>query len=851
VENRPSIALLLAAGPVTTALAPVTLGSDVELRILRPDQPLQSLEKLLDDGAAHLVAALIDSSRADTLPIARRLQQARPLLQLVFLVRRETEESLSAAMRASGFAGSYWTSVSLDHPQFDRLVQEQIAVGRRRQRHRTTLDKVNLQLQSRAADANTVRRLVISERVLAAVVESSADAIVSLSLQGDIISFNPSAERLWGVPSAQAVSRRLEDFLAEETRPKFLQCMHKVGTTRVFVHRESLGLRPDLSSVPIEMTIAPVLDENRELVALSVTARDISERRKHEIERSALLEKERQARAEAEALYEKVQSTADRLNFSLGALELGHWEWNAATDAMDCSERILEIYGFPSGAKLTREQMRDAVHPEDREETRRAAMASVRGRSEYQIEYRVLHPVRGLTWVSARGRPVFGPEGDIAGMMGVVQDITARKNAELHLRQQRDVLERVVRGDTLAEILGALTDWVERFLTRKVFASIMLATEEGKTLRFAAGKSLPPAWTSAIDRLPVGPEEGSCGTSAFRREGVLTTEIASDPLWKSYAALAAESGLRACWSTPILAANGEVLGTTAIYYTEPTSPTAREFEIVEVVRRTAAIAIERQNSDAALVESRAKLEQYAAELESRVEERTQKLRETIGELEAFSYSISHDMRTPLRAMQGYSEMLLKQHASQLDEEGVHFLQRIEKNAQRLELLVRDVLAYSRVAKEQIALKPVNLGEFLSGLVGQMVEVQTPGVHVEVTGAFPTVWAHEAYLSQVFGNLLGNAIKFMAPGVAPRIEIRAEDEGGMTKVRVCDNGIGIDPAHFSRIFEMFGRVYPDKKFEGTGIGLAIVRKAVYRMGGEVGVESTLGTGTCFWFTLRKL
>ena len=238
------------------------------------------------------------------------------------------------------------------------------------------------------------------------------------------------------------------------------------------------------------------------------------------------------------------------------------------------------------------------------------------------------------------------------------------------------------------------------------------------------------------------------------------------------------------------------------------------------------------------------------ELEKRVAERTRRLSETVGELEAFSYSISHDMRAPLRAMHNYAELLRSEHAAALDPEARRYLERISVNAARLELLVRDVLAYSRVAKEQIDTRPIDLDRYVRDLISQPpAGAQEPGV-IEVIRELPPVRAHEAYLSQILTNLIGNAFKFVVPGTRPRIEISAQSLGEFVKISVRDNGIGIAPADFGRIFEIFGRVHPVTAYEGTGIGLSIVKKAVQRMGGETGVESVVGSGSTFWFTLPR-
>jgi signal transduction histidine kinase len=239
------------------------------------------------------------------------------------------------------------------------------------------------------------------------------------------------------------------------------------------------------------------------------------------------------------------------------------------------------------------------------------------------------------------------------------------------------------------------------------------------------------------------------------------------------------------------------------------------------------------------------------ELENRVHERTQKLQETIGELEAFSYSISHDLRAPLRSMQGYAEVLLEDHGSRLDAEGIAFLTKISAGAARLDLLVQDVLAYSRVAKGHIDLEDVSFGDIVRDVMEAYPDLAEKAT-ITISTPLPRVRGHPAYLTQCVSNLLGNAVKFVRPGVAPAVKIWAENGQDMDQARVYfeDNGIGIAPEHFQNIFEIFGRVNPASLYEGTGIGLAIVRKAAERMGGSVGVASEFGKGSRFWISLKK-
>jgi PAS domain S-box-containing protein len=241
----------------------------------------------------------------------------------------------------------------------------------------------------------------------------------------------------------------------------------------------------------------------------------------------------------------------------------------------------------------------------------------------------------------------------------------------------------------------------------------------------------------------------------------------------------------------------------------------------------------------------------AKRLDALVEQRTATLQETIGELEAFSYSISHDMRAPLRAMQGYAKALLSDYGSKLDAEAKHYLDRIFRAANRLDLLIQDVLAYSRVAKGEIELHPIDLERLVDDIVSANPEFHAPQSRVLVEKPLHWVLGHDAYLTQCVTNLLSNAVKFVPDGVVPEIHIRTEAIDGQVRVWFEDNGIGIDPLHYERIFQIFGQVYPEKKYGGTGIGLAIVRKAAQRMNGEVGVESNVDGGSRFWLILKEV
>ena len=251
------------------------------------------------------------------------------------------------------------------------------------------------------------------------------------------------------------------------------------------------------------------------------------------------------------------------------------------------------------------------------------------------------------------------------------------------------------------------------------------------------------------------------------------------------------------------------------------------------------------------------LRQAHFELEQRVAERTAELRHTVAELEAFSYSLSHDLRAPIRAMQGYAVLLRGMIGENAAPQAREFLDRIMQGSERLDLLVQDVLKYSRLSRTPIELKPISLEPLLKNILSDYPVLAAPKARVEIQQPLPAVYGHEAFVGQALSNLLTNAVKFVPKGKAAQVRLWAEethrepdDHGGWVRIWVQDNGLGIAPEDQGRIFRIFERVYPKEQYEGTGMGLAIVQKAVERMGGRVGVQSSPGAGSKFWIELRQ-
>ncbi|HWG92213.1 MAG TPA: PAS domain S-box protein [Candidatus Thermoplasmatota archaeon] len=323
--------------------------------------------------------------------------------------------------------------------------------------------------------------------------------------------------------------------------------------------------------------------ENGKPVRMMGIVADITERRNAE---AALREKE------------------ERLRAALDASSTGTFRWDLATNALDWDDNLDRLFGLPPGQTARHlDQFASMVHPEDRPALAKALDRCIQEGADFDMEFRVVWPDGSIHWLLDRGQMIRDANGRALYMAGACTDITARKEAELELRHrsqilawQRRVLEAIAEGAPLRETLEVLCREAEGQSTGRHY-TVLLVDDDRKHLRHGAAPSLPDHYNNAVDGIDIGAGVGSCGTAAYLRKQVVVEDIATDPLWADFRALALPLGLRACWSTPIFGQSGELLGTWAVYSATAGTPTEADHEIISVATRLASVAIERARAE--------------------------------------------------------------------------------------------------------------------------------------------------------------------------------------------------------------------------------------------------------------
>lgn len=628
---------------------------------------------------------------------------------------------------------------------------------------------------------------------LAAIVEYSGDAIMTKDLQSVIRTWNKGAERLFGYKAEEVIGKPITILFPPDRLTEEDHVLGRLRQGQPVERMETIRVTKDGRAIPVLVSVSPVKDPEGHVIGASKLVHDMTE----------LVAARQELMQEKEMLATTLSSIGDavimtnangRVTFLNGEAErLTKWTISEAAGR-----------SLPEVFRIVNEETRQTVENPVEKVLRLGTVVGL-------ANHTVLIAKDGTeTPIDDSAAPIRQPGGPLFGVVLVFRDFTERKRAEEALQESENLFRALVSAST---------------------QSVWHYRREGGPMRHIQHSS--ESWWSEFT-------------------GQTQEELARDMGW-----LAAvheedrEKALQNFWNMESASA--------------PTSTEFRvrrhdgawrwllvrgiplKFKDGQVVERAGTMTdiTERKEAQEALREAHEQLANRALHLEELVQQRTARLNEMIGDLEAFSYSIVHDMRGPLRAMHSFTQ-LLQEECGQVSPTAENYMKRIRTAAARMDRLIQDGLNYSRLMRAELPLVPVDVVNLIRGIVDTYPTLQPPHVEIELIGAIPPVKANEAILTQCISNLLGNAVKFVAPGVVPRVRVRAETHGTRVRLFFQDNGIGIPVDAHERIFQIFQRL--DNRYEGTGIGLAIVKKAAERMGGSVGLESEPGKGSAFWIEL---
>jgi PAS domain S-box-containing protein len=491
---------------------------------------------------------------------------------------------------------------------------------------------------------------------------------------------------------------------------------------------------------------------------------------------------------------------------------VGSYKTDFTTGFWESSEVLDRIFGIDRNYSRNVQGWLDIVHPDDMEMMDRYLREEVISkRKPFNKEYRIIRKSDGeIRWVNGLGEVAFDIEGNVISLIGTIQDITDRKRAEVALQESERRLSSIY--DTVGDVI------------------FHLAVEADGSYRFV---SINQAFRNVT------------GLSEEMVVGKLVHDVIPEPslsmvLGKYRQAIEENSIIR--WEETSDYPTGRLTGDVSI------APVADDGGRCTHLVGSVHDVTERKRAEM-------EIHQLNEELEKRVIDRTAQLQAANKELEAFSYSVSHDLRAPLRALDGFSRILIEDYAAQLPDKAVGHLNRVRNGAVQMGRLIDDLLRFSRLSRQPLEKQSVNLSALVEE-TWSALESEREGRQVElVMGFLPNCQGDPSLLKQVFFNLLSNALKYSRRTADARIEIgclpqviRAGEPPATNVYFVKDNGVGFDMQFAGKLFGVFQRLHRPDEYEGTGVGLAIVHSIIARHGGKIWAESEPDKGTTFYLTI---
>lgn len=665
-------------------------------------------------------------------------------------------------------------------------------------------------ITERKQTEKTLRNLAMLNQ---AILDSANYTIISTTVDGTISTFNRAAEKWLGYSASDVVgkttpalfhdpeeivqrSRQLCQELNTPIQPGFETFVAKARRGEID-EREWSYIRHDGSRFPVLLSITALYNSDNQIVGFLGIGSDISIRKQAE-----------QALRDSQHFSQRIADTVPSILYLYDVIEQRNVYANRST---------AEILGYiPQDIQdIGTDFMSHLVHPEDIPHIleHQKHLTTLTEDDHFTLEYRMQHANGEWRWLRSR-ETLFSRtiEGLPKLVLGIAEDITDYKQVEDVLRQTNEGLEQRVQQRT-AELENA-----------------------HKQLRFH------------VENSPLGVIEWD---SQFRVQG-WSKQAEFMFGWKAEDVL----GKRLTDWQFIYPDDLEFVHEKALTLLNPESPP----EVVEnrnLTKDGNVLYCQWYNSvlfdESNAVVSILSLVQDQTERkhgEEQLQQLNQQLQRSNQELEQFAYVASHDLREPLRKIRSYSDLLVKRYQGQLDERADKYISYITDSVIRMQALITDLLTYSRVSRNELVLEPTDLGQILQQTLTDLSPAIEENQAIINTTHLPIVQANPLQIGQVLQNLIANAIKFRREQ-PPQIDIKAECQDDFWHISIQDNGIGIDPSYSDRIFAIFQRLHYREEYPGTGIGLAICQKIVERHGGKIWVESELGQGSTFHFTLIKV
>jgi len=681
--------------------------------------------------------------------------------------------------------GVYWRSVKERHP-YEIRYRVCVASGQVKHLHLQGETQYEGDMAVRTVgivvDETDLVLAQIERDRLVSVMENTTDIVSMADPHGRTFYFNRAGYEVLGLPPGPVA----EDTISRVHPDWAARRVVDEGIPSAIRDGRWLGETAVIDAqgreVPMSQLIMVHRGADGQLDYLWTILRDISERKATE----AALELERTQLAQAQAV-----------------AHVGSWTMFPADKRVIWSDEHFRVMGLePQSVEPSLEVFLSVVHPDDRSfilaSLERDLQVKVSGVNRF--EHRIITP-QGVRHVEQRANLEVNEQGQLVRIIGTTMDLTERVQAEQALLEAKDMLEQ---GEAVGRMGSFAYDSDSRDLkwSRQAFAIIGLpfAPQPPSIDEYCA--CIHPEDVervrASIDRLVAGADVPEVRFRTHPDRGPVRW------LRRLYQRINREAEGR----------GPRYIGTLQ--------------DITESVK------------------AEERLRQANQQLEYRVTERTTQLQRANQELEAFSYTVSHDLKAPLRGIDGYSQLLLDEYSSRLDDEGRQFLQRIRQGVQQMGDLISDLLTYSRMERRDMAPEPVALLPLVEQVVdGYYADIQRSGAQVRLTMEALTLSLDREGMAVVLRNLIGNALKFSRDSHPPTVEIGALAEAGQRILWVRDNGVGFDMKYHDRIFGIFQRLHKTEEFPGTGVGLALVAKAVQRMGGRVWAESQLGQGATFY------